>query len=88
MTQDAEAEPVAPEQSRELGTMTERFDLMSFTDALIGDLQALRKGEISIQDARARADLAKQTLRSVSYVITAQKMLMDRAAKQGRIGNG
>ena len=36
-------------------------------------------------DARARADLAKQTLRAVGYVITAQKMLMDRAAPAGAL---
>lgn len=63
----------------EVGPLTERFDLLAFTDALIGDLKALRAGEISVRDARARAELARQVLRSVHYVVTAQKFLMDKA---------
>lgn len=61
------------------GPLTERFDLMAFTDALIADLGALRAGRISVREARARADLAKQVLRAVHYVVTAQKFLADRA---------
>jgi hypothetical protein len=59
--------------------LTERFDLLAFTDHLIMDLAALRAGKISVRDAMARAEIAKQILRSVGYVITAQKYLLDSA---------
>jgi hypothetical protein len=55
--------------------MAQRFDLMEFTDALIADLQSLRAGKISTRDAAVRADLAKQVLRAVGLVVTAQKFL-------------
>ena len=61
------------------GPLSERFNLMSFTDDLIGDLKALRDGKISVREARARADLAKQVLRAVHYVVTAQRFISDRA---------
>jgi hypothetical protein len=62
-----------------VGPMTERFNLATFTEELIGDLKLLRAGKISVRDARARADLAKQVLRAVHYVVTAQKFLADNA---------
>lgn len=55
--------------------MAERFNLMQFTDSLIVDLEMLRAGKISIRDAAVRADLAKQVLRAVGLVVTAQKFL-------------
>lgn len=57
------------------GPMSAQFNLGKFTVDLIGDLQALRKGEISVREAHARADLAKQVLRSVHYVVLAQKFI-------------
>lgn len=57
------------------GPMTSRFDLLKFTDGLIGDLADLRKGKISVKDARARAELARQVLRAVHYVVSAQKFI-------------
>lgn len=65
--------------SDDQGPLSERFNLMTFTDELIGDLHALRRGEISVREARARADLAKQVLRAVHYVVTAQRFIGDRA---------
>lgn len=59
--------------------ISERFNLATFTDDLIGDLRDLRAGKISARDARARADLAKQVLRAVHYVVTAQKFLASNA---------
>jgi len=59
--------------------MTQRFDLLRFTDSLIADLELLRAGKISIRDAQARALLAKHVLRSVHYVISAQKFLAENA---------
>lgn len=61
------------------GPLTERFNLVDFTDSLIMDLHALRSGKISIRDAMARAEIAKQVLRSVGYVVSAQKYLSDNA---------
>lgn len=61
------------------GPLSARFDLMVFTDSLIGDLQDLRAGKITVQDARARADLAKQALRAVSLIVTAQKFMAGQA---------
>lgn len=64
---------------KDKGPLTERFNLMEFTDSLIGDLEALRAGKISVRDAMARAEIAKQVLRSVGFVVTAQKFLSERA---------
>ena len=61
------------------GSMAARFDLMQFTDDLIADLRQLRAGEISAREAAARAELAKQVLRSVGLVIQAQKFIEARA---------
>lgn len=54
---------------------------MTFTDDLIVDLQLLRAGKISVRDAQARAVLAKQVLRAVHYVVTAQRYIAERAAE-------
>ena len=64
---------------KETGPLTDRFNLMDFTDSLILDLQSLRAGKISIKDAMARAEIAKQVLRSVGFVVSAQKYLSDNA---------
>lgn len=61
------------------GPMTQRFDLMMFTDSLISDLAELRAGKISVREALARAELAKQVLRSVGLVVAAQKFLESNA---------
>lgn len=65
--------------AKETGPLTERFNLLEFTDSLIGDLHLLRAGRISVKDAMARAEIAKQVLRSVGYVVTAQKYLAENA---------
>ena len=72
----SEAEPVL---TPDVGPLTARFDLLAFTDNLITDLQDLRAGKISVQQAKARADLAKQTLKAVSLVVQTQKILIERA---------
>ena len=68
------------------GPLSERFNLMSFTDDLISDLKALRAGQITVRDARARAELARQVLRAVHYVVTAQKFLAEQAKQIPAIG--
>ena len=57
------------------GPLSKRFHLTTFTDELIRDLDQLRAGKISIRDAAVRADLAKQVLRAVQLIVTAQKYL-------------
>lgn len=70
---------MADEYSAPPGPLTERFNLATFTDDLIGDLRQLRAGTITVREARARAELARQVLRAIHYVVTAQKFLMDNA---------
>jgi hypothetical protein len=66
-------------EEEEIGPLTERFNLATFTDDLIQDLHDLRSARISVRDAMARAHLAKQVLRAVHYVVTAQRFLADNA---------
>lgn len=63
----------------EAAPLAERFKLDNLIDDLAEDLRALRAGRISVRDARARADLAKQILRGVHYVVIAQKFMAERA---------
>lgn len=60
-------------------SLAEQFDLRSFVGGLVSDLKELRAGKISVRDAHARAELARQVLRGVHYVVTAQKFLEARA---------
>lgn len=60
-------------------TLSDRLDLATLIAGLIGDLKDLRAGKISNRDAHARAELARQVLRGVHYVVTAQKYLDGRA---------
>lgn len=59
--------------------LTERFDLSDLINGLVSDLRALRGGTITVREAHARAELARQILRGVHYVVTAQKFLEGRA---------
>lgn len=60
-------------------SLAERLDLATLISGLLGDLKSLRAGTISVRDAHARAELARQILRGVHYVVTAQKYLEGRA---------
>lgn len=60
-------------------TLSDRLDLGTLIAGLLGDLKDLRAGKISIREAHARAELARQVLRGVHYVVTAQKYLDGRA---------
>ncbi len=57
----------------------ERFSLDTVVSGLADDLAALRAGEISIEDARVRAELAKQFMNGIRLFINAQRYLEDRA---------
>jgi hypothetical protein len=52
---------------------------MEFTDSLIVDLNLLRAGKISTRDAAVRAELARQVLRAIGLVVTAQKFIEGQA---------
>lgn len=55
------------------------IDLMDFTKSLIRDLELLRTGEISVQQARAAAEIARQVIRAMHLVVTAQRLIEMRA---------
>lgn len=59
-------------ESQSLG---ERLNLQDLVTGLAGDLRQLREGKISVREARARAELARQILRAIHYVVVAQKFL-------------
>lgn len=59
--------------------LNERFSLDDIVHGLAEDLRLLRAGKISIDQAKASAELAKQLMNGVRLVINAQKMLEDRA---------
>lgn len=52
-----------------------RLNLGGLITGLMSDLTELRAGKISVRDAHARAELARQILRGVHYVVQAQKFL-------------
>lgn len=62
-----------------IGALTERFSLDGLILSIINDLDDLRAGKISIKDAQARAELAKQAMNGVRLVINAQRFLENRA---------
>lgn len=55
--------------------ISDRFRLDDIVTGLAGDLDDLRAGRISVQDAQARANLARQIMNGVRMVIAAQKFL-------------
>lgn len=66
-------------ESEPTGPLTQQFDLLAFTNSLIQDLKDLREGKISVRDAQARALIAKHVLRSIHYVVMAQKFIEQKA---------
>jgi hypothetical protein len=65
-----------PEAPRDL---SERLDLPQIIKGLAADLRNLREGTISVRDARARADLARELLRAVRLVVEAQRYIEGQA---------
>jgi hypothetical protein len=63
------------EDRHESAPITERFNLDSLILGLANDLRDLRAGRISVPDARARAELARQIMRGVGYALQARKVL-------------
>lgn len=59
--------------------MGERFSLDAIIDGLASDLVSLRAGTITLDDARVRAELAKQIFNGVRLVINGRRMLEQQA---------
>ena len=55
--------------------LAERLSLDKVILGLADDLDELRSGRISIEDARVRAELAKQLMNGVRLVVNARKYL-------------
>ena len=66
--------------------LADQLDLKRVIGGLIGDLDDLRAGTISVRDARARADLAREILRGVRLIVEAQKFLSGQALPAPRGG--
>lgn len=66
---------VAATAHADAAPLSDRFNLESVVLGLVSDLAELRGGRISVEDARARAELAKQVMNGVRMVINAQKFL-------------
>jgi hypothetical protein len=61
------------------------FDVANIVRALNQDLLDLRAGRISVQDAKVRADLAKQMFNGLRMIVTAQKFLSQKAKPANQI---
>lgn len=58
--------------------ISDRFSLDAVILGLASDLESLRAGRISVEDARVRAEMAKQIMNGVRLVVNAQKFLEQR----------
>lgn len=58
--------------------LSQRFDLDAVIAGLAADLESVRAGRMSVDAARAQADLAKQIFNGVRLVVNAQKYLEGR----------
>lgn len=63
----------------ESAPVSERLNLEDVINGLVGDLKSLRKGEISIGDAQARAMLAKQIFNGVRIYLNGMSLLSQTA---------
>ena len=64
----------------EVSPVTDRLDLDNVIKGLSTDLELLRAGKISVQDAIARSLLAKQIFNGVRIYLSATKLLASNAA--------
>lgn len=63
----------------EASPLSERFSLDEIIAGLAGDMDALRSGRMSVDAARAQADLAKQYFNGIRLVVNAQRFIEQRA---------
>lgn len=68
-----------PPRDYESAPASETLGLTSIIHGLAGDLDQLRAGKISVQDAIARSMLAKQIFNGVRIYLNGTKMLADQA---------
>ena len=61
----------------------DRFHLETVINGLASDLAELRAGKISVDNARVRAELAKQIMNGLRLTINAQKFLEKNARIAG-----
>jgi len=73
MSNDEPADAPRPPEN-----LSDRLSLEALIAGLLDDLKQLRRGQISVRDAHARAELARQILRGVHYVVIAQRYLESR----------
>lgn len=63
--------------------VAERFSMDDVINGVAADLAELRAGTITVENARVRAELAKQYLAGVRLVVQAQKFLQEQAKPIG-----
>ncbi len=68
-----------PARDYETAPVSEQLGLTEVISGLIGDLDALRGGKISVNDAIARSMLAKQIFNGVRIYLNGSKMLSEQA---------
>ena len=59
--------------------VSEQLGIPSIINGLVADLEALRNGQISVNDAMARSMLAKQIFNGVRIYLNGAKLLSDSA---------
>lgn len=69
-----------PTRDYETAPVSDQLGLPNVIAGLIGDLDELRAGKISVNDAVARSMLAKQIFNGVRIYLNGAKMLSDNAA--------
>lgn len=72
----------------ESAPVSEQLGLPQVIEGLIGDLQALREGKISTNDAIARSMLAKQIFNGVRIYLNGAKLLAGNARAIGSSQEG
>jgi len=72
----------------EVAPVTEGLQLDKIITGLAGDLEELRAGRISVNDAIARSMLAKQIFNGVRLYLNGTKMLADQAREVKAIKPG
>jgi len=72
-----------PPRDYESAPVADGLGIPAIIEGLAGDLEKLRNGEISVNDAIARSMLAKQIFNGVRIYLNGAKMLADNAKPAG-----
>jgi len=67
----------------EASPLNDRFDLEAVIRGLASDLNAVRSGTMTVDAARANAEIAKQLFNGVRLVVNVQRTLESNARKIG-----